>query len=239
MNPQPLGIKDGLKAGFPILIGYFPAAMAFGLLAKTTGLSCMESWMFSVFVFAGASQFIALSLLQSGVAGIEIVIATFLINLRHLLMSAALTSKFPGKIKWPLWVAFGVTDETFSVAVIRNEPLTTPFLLAVELSAYVAWVAGTVFGYYMGALLPETVQASMGITLYAMFVAILIPEVRQTGRAGLMALGAGLLHLGLGRLKLLPQGWNIVIAIVTVSAAGALFVKEPDAKEAVKCQSSC
>ncbi|MGE5606067.1 MAG: AzlC family ABC transporter permease, partial [Bacteroidota bacterium] len=149
------GVKRGFAAGFPVFVGYFPVAVAFGILSKTTGLSVGDSVAFSVLVFAGASQFMALNLIKAGAAFSGIIFATLLLNLRHLLMSASLAAKIAAPDKrWLPAVAFGVTDETFAVSATNYGPLGIPFLLALEGTAYLGWVGGTLMGYLAGSILP-------------------------------------------------------------------------------------
>ncbi len=218
-------IKAGFLAGFPVLIGYFPVAVAFGILAKTTGLSLGDSAAFSVLVFAGASQFMALNLIKTGVALGGIVLATFLLNFRHLLMSASLAAKIkePDK-RWLPVVAFGVTDETFAVAATQSRPLGISFLLALEGTAYLGWVTGTLTGYLAGSILPASLGESMGIGLYALFVAILIPGFKKSGLIIALAVGAGFVHTLLNWLNLWPVSWNLVVAIIVSSLLGAWFI---------------
>ena len=117
-----LDFFSGMKAGMPIAIGYFPVALTFGLLAKTTGLSIVEATAMSIFVYAGASQYVSLKLISNGVDPIVIVLNTFILNIRHFLMSASLNDKTeaaPKLLKGTF--AFWVTDETFSVLATRKE----------------------------------------------------------------------------------------------------------------------
>jgi len=227
---QKILFKQGVRAGLPICCGYLPAAMAFGLLAKTTGLSILESFLFSGLVFAGASQFMALNLLSTGAAVMEIIVATFLLNLRHLLMSASLAARFLGKGIIIPAVAFGVTDETFSVAALRPGNLRAPFLLGLELISYSGWVSGTVIGYLIGAALPPALRGSMGIVLYALFIALLIPPVKKIRQYGYLALGAGAIHYLLTYSRSFPPGWNLIAAILISAAVGAMILK-PERKE--------
>lgn len=224
-------VKEGILAGMPIFIGYFPAAMAFGLLAKTSHINFGESLLFSVFVFAGASQFMALNLLNSGIAITEIIIATFLLNLRHLLMSASLATRVQCRLKDLPMIAFGVTDETFSVAVTHTGQLNTKFLLMLELTAYTGWVSGTIAGYLIGSTLPSALQTSMEIVLYALFVSIIIPEAKKTFQYGMMAVIAGALHLSLVYMKWLPSGWNLITAVLISTAIGAYWFRPDNPKE--------
>ena len=227
MGQNELRMREGIKTGLPIFIGYFPMAMAFGLLAKAAGGSFMATVSFSVFVFAGASQFMAIHLLSAGAAAGEIILATFLLNFRHLLMSASLASRIQEqKSRWLSLVAFGVTDETFAVASTLPVKPNIRFLLGLEGISYSGWVGGTITGYFLGSALPLSVQASMGITLYAMFAAILIPQFKKSWRIVILALGSGALHFFIVTLKIFPAGWSLIVAMVSAATLGALLFKD-------------
>lgn len=224
-----LGIKEGVVAGLPLVIGYFPVAVAFGILAKTTGISLMESFLFSFFVFAGASQFMALNLLAVGAGVGQIILTTLLVNFRHFLMSASLTTMITKDMKkWVPLIAFGVTDEVFSVVSFKEEDLTTKFILGLQLTSYPSWVIGSVVGYLVGEILPPLIRNSMGIALYAMFAALLVPETKRSRKILVMALSSGLLNSVLNYFKLLPQGWNLILSIVLISALGAVIFNEEE-----------
>ena len=218
-------IKDGIYAGFPVLIGYFPIAVTFGLLAKSVNISLIESFCFSAFVFAGASQFVGLNMFHAGIGPGEITLTVFLLNFRHFLMSATLASKtYLNRFLIPV-ISFGVTDETFAVAAMKKEELSAGYLIALNFTAYAGWVTGTVAGYTAGDFLPADIQASISICLYAMFVAILIPAVKKSFAAGAIALIAGTLNSFLGYADFISSGWNIIISILAVSAAGMFLFK--------------
>ncbi len=228
---HPPGLRQGAADGFPIVVGYFPVAMAFGLLAKTTGVTFADACLFSLVVFAGASQFMALDLIKAGIATADIILATFLLNLRHLMMSAALAVRLREVRRGLLpFIAFGVTDESFSVAALKAGKLTAPYMLALNGVAYAAWFGGTVAGYLVGAVLPAAIQSSLGIGLYALFAAILVPEIKKRPVALLVALLAGLAYLLLSRLGLLSSGWSLIAAIIAAAAAG-LFVRQDEERE--------
>lgn len=219
------GAMEGFKAGLPVFVGYFPVAVAFGILAKTIGLSAGDSLSFSVMVFAGASQFMALNLIKTGVAFGGIIFTTFLLNLRHLLMSASLAAKIKGQNRrWLPLVAFGVTDETFAVAATYPKSIGVLFLLALEGTAYLGWVSGTLCGYLAGGVLPGSLRESMGIGLYALFVAILVPGLKKSGFIAALALGSGLIHMLLNWIKLWPGSWNLAAAIIVSSLLGAWLI---------------
>lgn len=223
----------GIKEGLPICLGYFPIGMAFGLLAKTTALTLLEALGFSFIVFAGASQFMAVSMIGLGASGIEIIITTLFLNFRHFLMSASIASKantnsFLSKI----FISFYVTDESFSVASFTKQPLTKEYLISMELTGYFGWGIGTGVGFMIGNILPNQLQLSMGIGLYAMFIALLLPEIKKTNKALLLAVLSGILNTIFIYIVHIPSGWSIVISIIITSLFGTLiYYNEPDTEE--------
>jgi 4-azaleucine resistance transporter AzlC len=221
-NESPL--KAGFFDGLPIFFGYFPAAVAFGLGARFAGFTLFEGTLMSLIVFAGASQFLAVSLVAASAGLVEIAAAVFLLNLRHFLMSAslALRARIPLVLRFP--VAFGVTDETFSLLSFSRRALTAPYILTVEATAYLGWVSGTVTGLLAGGVVPEKLELSLGIVLYALFMALLVPEVRRYWPFGLVALFAGGVHSALRGWGVLSPGWSIVLAIAAGATAGGFFL---------------
>ncbi|MTI71374.1 MAG: AzlC family ABC transporter permease [Firmicutes bacterium] len=220
-------IKEGMASGLPIVIGYFPIAMAFGILSKTVGLTLNESVLFSLLVFAGASQFMALNLISLGVGVGEIILTTLLVNFRHFLMSASISRKIKKEFKrWLSLIAFGITDEVFSVASFKKGTLNKNFMLSLQLVTYLSWVIGTGFGFLIGNILPTILKNSMGIALYAMFVAILVPEAKKSKEILILSLLSGLINLSLKFINILPKGWNIIISIILASSVGLLLFKK-------------
>ncbi len=217
--------SQGLQSGIPIFIGYFPAAVAFGLVARSAGFLLWDAAVFSMTTFAGASQFFAVNLYQSGALIPEIVIGVLLVNLRHVLFSASLYQRLTPSNAWQkALTAFGNTDEVFSVASTRTGMVSPRFMGGLEVTAWSGWVSGTIAGFMMGTVLPPDIQASIGITLYAMFTSLLIQEVKRELRyIGIAALSGGinsLVQLFLG----IPPGWSFIISIMTAGAAGAALL---------------
>ncbi|MGI6435816.1 MAG: AzlC family ABC transporter permease [Syntrophomonadaceae bacterium] len=218
---------QGLKAGLPIAIGYLPIAIAFGLLARSAGVSVYIAVLMSILVFAGASQFIAAGMLALGTHAGEIVLTTFVINLRHFLMSASLSQRLAPELSkpWRSLLAFGVTDESFTVASLQSQPiLTAPFILGLNLIAYLSWVAGTGVGVLLAGGLPAALQASMGIALYAMFIGLLVPSLRK-GRPVIIVVLAAIVFQAMMNwvpaLCGLATGWKLVLAASAAAMLGA------------------
>ncbi len=217
-------LRNGVVSGFPIILGYFPVAMAFGMLSRNVGITLKESSFFSLFVFAGASQFMALDLIKAGVAAGNIILATFLLNLRHMMMSASLSVRLKEvKKRWLPFIAFGVTDETFSVSSLKGSNINTPFLLSLHTSSYASWVLGTFTGYMVGSILPMAVQNSLGIGLYAMFAALLVPEVKKSRNVLFLSLIAAAIYALITYFELVPQSWSLVVTIITAAGLGLLL----------------
>jgi 4-azaleucine resistance transporter AzlC len=207
--------KKGLQAGISIGIGYFPIALTFGLLAKTSGLSIYEAVLMSIVVFAGASQYISLSLIAYGTGLLEIVLTTFIVNIRHFLMSTTLNEKVEeDQLANKVLYSFGITDETFSVAATKEGTITTGFMLGLNLLAYSSWVIFTGVGHLIGASLPQTLQASMGIALYAMFVGLLVPSMKKSAKVVFLAALAAAFNSIFTIGHIMAQGWAIVASTI-------------------------
>lgn len=224
---------EGAKAGIPVAIGYIPIAIAFGLLARSAGVPYYVPVLMSLLVFAGASQFIAVNLLVLGVSQGEIIITTFILNLRHFLMTATLSQKIADTVPtvWRAVLAFGVTDETFTIAALRQEAsLPRCFVLGLNSIAFAAWNIGTWIGLFFSGGLPAVLQSSMGIALYAMFIGLLIPSLKRSRPALTVALLAAVVHSLLRWLPFtagLSDGWGIILATLCSAGVGAcLFAEE-------------
>lgn len=222
-----LTFVEGIKSGIPIAAGYIPIGIAFGLLAKSAGVPNHITILMSLAVYAGASQFIGANLMAAGTAPWEIVMTTFIINLRHMLMSASISRRIEeGTHKlWMPVLAFGITDETFSVASFRKEAELSPkFILGLNILAYASWNVGTWIGIFMARGLPEMLKTSMGIALYAMFIGLLVPSLRRSRPVLVISIMAVAVHSVLHWVPLfagLSAGWGIIITTLAAAAAGA------------------
>jgi len=224
--------QRGLQVGFPIMLGYIPIAITYGVLASQAGLSVFELTFMSAFVFAGASQFMAVNMIAAQATAVEIVVATFIINLRHFVMSLSFMNEVRDHylLRTRFALSLGLTDETFAVSALNKEQgkykNSAFFYAAIILSAYSAWVFGSYFGGIVGEVIPEKLSQSMGIALYAMFIGLLVPSVKKELRVGLIAIIAMLIN-GLFS-QFLSSGWSIVIGTVVGAFSGIFLLKEKD-----------
>jgi 4-azaleucine resistance transporter AzlC len=224
--------SKGCLAGVSIAIGYFPIAVTFGLIAFQQGqLTLWEATFMSIWVFAGASQYIAVQLIGAGVTAVEIILATFILNLRHFLMSTVLSQQLkPSKLNSLL--AFGLTDETFAVTTMSDakEKKEPAYFAGIMLTAYFSWIIGTMAGVVFADMIPDALSQSMGIALYAMFIGLLVPSVRKSWRIGLTALIGALISWIAG--MYLSAGWAIVTATLVGATLAMFLFRKEDVKEA-------
>lgn len=216
----------GLHDGIPIAIGYIPIAITFGFIAKSTGLSFMECIMMSLFVYAGASQYMALDMIGKQFGSIEIILTTFIVNIRHFLMSASLNEKVEKDhlLKKAVY-AFGVTDETFSVAAVKEDKISTGYMFGLNFIAYLSWVACSGIGYIVGSKIPELFQDGMSIALYAMFIGLLVPSLKTNGKVLYLVGLSACLNFFFLYYQVLSKGWSIVFATLISSILVELVVR--------------
>jgi 4-azaleucine resistance transporter AzlC len=219
----------GCKHGWPIAFGYFSISVTFGVLASQSGLTPFEATSMSIWVFAGASQFIALSLLAASASWVEVILATLVLNLRHLLMSTTLARRMNTTKPKAAILSFGITDETFVVATLSKHSKTIQgsYFAGVALTAYSSWVSGTLVGSLFGEYIPSSVTNSLGIALFAMFIALLTPAIKHSWQKASVAASSALLcSLFYFLLPQLSFGWAVVISTIFASALGLLFPNE-------------
>jgi 4-azaleucine resistance transporter AzlC len=213
---------QGVINALPIVFGYIPIGLAFGILAKKSGLSDTNTMLISIMVYAGSSQFIAVSLFETNAPGITIILTTLIVNLRHLLMSAAIAPYLKGWRRRELAAfSFHLTDETFALYSLRFPNGVPPKaeILGTNVTAQVSWVLGTWLGLTLGQMIGDIQPLGLDYALPAMFVALLVMQVKNKAQVGtaLLAggLSVGLMLLGMGR-------WNLILATFLGATAGAL-----------------
>lgn len=219
---------NGLNSALPICLGYIPVAVTFAIISQTQGIPNFIIILMSVLVFAGASQFAAVGMLSTGSIMSEIILATFVLNLRHLIFSASLSRRLEKDLGsvWAALIAFGVTDESFATASLQAcDILPRYYLIGLNFAAYAAWVGGTGAGLFLSTLLPQLIKNSLGIALYALFIGLLIPAVRISRPAGtvmVLALATSSILFWVPGLNTIPTGWRIILSTTLTAGFGAL-----------------
>jgi 4-azaleucine resistance transporter AzlC len=222
MNHRWRVLKEGAMAAWPICLGYIPIGLAFGVLAHNVGLAPWEIGLMSLLVYAGSAQFIAVSMIGGGSAVLPIILTTFTVNLRHLLMSSALAVYLQRLGLGRLTAyAYGVTDESFALNMTRFREGGWDWQRALVLNhtSNLAWIASTIVGGYGGQFIPA---GAFGIdyALPAMFICLLVFQIRGSLYL-LVALFSGLLAVAFA--LLFPGNAYIVTASVIAATLGVLL----------------
>lgn len=228
-------IIEGIKSSFPICLGCFPIGIAYGVIAKAQGMPLWFTLVLSLAVFAGSSQFIALQLLAAGAGMFEVLLTTFAINFRNFLMSSSVALRGPAGYSWLKKVLSGmtVTDETFAVISCRPEPqLDFGFVMGLQGMLYVTWNIGTLIGAVMMGDLGTIWNNSLGIAIYAMFISLVMPVVRNNRTLLVVAGVSGGVSLGLnltGVRDLMGNSAVLLISAVAAAAIGAYLLSKGEA----------
>lgn len=223
---------EGLKKGMPVALGYIPVSFTFGIMAVNGGIPVWLTIFISLSNLTSAGQFAGTNLIIANVSLIEIALTTFVVNLRYMLMSLSLSQKIKENIPIHLRgiMAFGITDETFTIASMEEKKISFSFMMGLEIGPYLGWGLGTALGSISCSYLPRALQSSMGIALYAMFIAILIPASKKSKAAAFVALAGILISSIFTWMPILNQisgGFRIMISTIIASSIGAVcFPKE-------------
>ncbi|MDD7351497.1 MAG: AzlC family ABC transporter permease [Clostridia bacterium] len=217
MTEKRLTIKDGIKMGLPVGLGYLSVSIAFGLTAVQNGLAKWVPILISLTNFTGTGQFAAVNLWSVGAGIAEIAFTVLMINLRYFLLSLSVAQKLPSDITMSkrLVIAFGMTDENFAVIYSTKGRLTFGYCIGVMTASYVGWVGGTAIGALLQNVIPVLLYSALGIMIYAMFVAVVTPMCKENramiGVVGI-AVAISCIFYWTPHLNKLSSGWVYVIA---------------------------
>lgn len=217
---------NGIKDGLPICLGYFSVSMAFGIAAVKGGIPSWAAILTSLTNVTSAGQFAGVNIMLALGNLFELAITTLIINMRYFLMSLSVSQKVDSSMK--LWqrflVSFGITDEIFAVSMRHTRPLTAVYMAGVIITPVLGWTLGTATGAIATTVMPEALSSAMGIALYGMFIAIVIPPAKENKSvfiAVLMAVCVSLLLSHTPVLKSISGGWTIIIITLLVSSVCA------------------
>ena len=223
----------GMKAGMPVCIGYFSVSFGFGAMAVAQGLTIWHAILISATNLTSAGQFAGLTVIAAGAPLLEMILTQLVINSRYALMSLALGPRFGPSVGTGkrLLAAFFNTDEVFALGMAREEKLTTGYFVGAGTVSALGWTAGTAIGAFAGSVLPLSVRAALGVMLYGMFIAIVVPQARKEKPillSVLLALIFSCLFAWVPVLKTVSAGLAIVICTVAAAVVCALVcpVKE-------------
>lgn len=229
---------EGVRDGFPICLGYFSVSMAFGVTAVLSGIPAWAAVVISLTNLTSAGQFAGMNLIAASGAFVEIGLTTLIINIRYFLMSISVSQKVEQKMtmKERLAISFGITDEIFAVSMQRDHELTSVYMAGLILTPVLGWTGGTLVGAVATSLMPAMLSNALGIALYGMFIAIIVPPAREQKNvlfAVVFAIAASVVCRYLPIIRDLSSGWTIILITLVVCAVAAwLFPVEESEGEA-------
>jgi len=219
--------RKGIRHGIPIALGYLSVSFTFGMKAVGDGLSVMQAVLISMTNVTSAGQFAALPLMLANASMVEMAMTQLTINLRYALMSLSLGRKLDDSMGTPQRLAFSFmnTDEIFAVASAQPGRVGKTYLYGLMLTPWFGWVLGTLLGAAAGTLLPAFVRTALGIAIYGMFLAIILPPSRKQTSVRFVTLTAIALSLAfryIPGLNTVSSGFSIILCAVLAASAGAL-----------------
>lgn len=230
-------IIDGLRVGFPIAMGYFAVAFSLGIIAVQAGLTAPLGFLSSFFTRASAGEYGTYTLVAIEAAYAEVVVMCLVVNLRYMLMSAALSQKIAPGTSWfhRLMMAFCITDEVFGVSVAHPGYTPPAYTYSAALISTLFWASGCAMGIMAGGLLPQSMVTALSMSLYGMFLAIIIPPARQNrfilGLVVVSMTASGLFSV-LPVLKEISVGFKVIILTLVIASIAALIHPVEERKEA-------
>lgn len=238
MAYQTNSFRKGIADGIPICLGYLAVSFAFGISAVSSGLSVLEALLISMTNVTSAGQLAAVPIICSGGTLIELAATQLIINLRYSLMSVSLSQKLSENVSLAdrFIISFVNTDEVFAVSSAQRGNVGRSYLYGLILTPYLGWSAGTLIGAAAGNILPAVLISALGIAIYGMFVAIVVPDARKSKPVMLCAAFSAVLSCIFRYVPVfsgIPSGFVIIICAIFASAvfAAAFPVKKAEEEE--------
>ena len=217
----------GIVDGIPICLGYLSVSFAFGIFAVESGLKIWQAVLVSMTCVTSAGQLAAVPIMASCGGVLELAVSQLVINMRYALMSISLSQKLDAGVTTPhrLAISFINTDEVFAVASNQSGSVSKAYMYGLILTPWLGWASGTLIGAVAGNVLPAIVTASLGVAIYGMFIAIVVPEMKKSRATALcvaIAVALSCLFYYIPGLKEIPSGFTIIVCAVAASAIMAL-----------------
>lgn len=230
-----LWYKRGLRDGIPIALGYFAVAFTLGIVAKNAGLTALQTFFATALTNASAGGYAGFTLIGEKASYLDMALTIFVVNIRYLLMSAALSQKLSPNtpLRHRLLIGFDVTDEVFGISMAVKGTLNPYYNYGAMTVSIPCWATGAALGVVMGNLLPQSLVSALSVGLYGMFLAIIIPPAKENKIiAGIVVISMGL-SLAFAKLPFLASlssGFRVIILTVLIALVAAILfpVKEED-----------
>ena len=225
---SPYRYKDGLKDGIPIGLGYLSVSFGLGITAVSMGIKALEALLISMTNMTSAGEVAGFIIIAASGGILEMILTQLVINLRYALMGISLTQRLDSRCttRHRLLMSFGMTDEIFALAASKPDLVGPSYFYGLMTCPYIGWSLGTLLGAVAGQLLPENLQMAMGIMIYAMFIAIIIPPAcKSRGVLGtiLIAVGMSCCLEYIPIFSFISDGFAIIICALTAACIMALL----------------
>ena len=235
--------KQGLKDGIPIALGYLSVSFSIGIMVLAGGMSVFQGALMSLTNVTSAGQFAGIRIIVASGTILELVMTEFIINLRYALMSLSLSQKLSDKVSfWQrLVIAFANTDEIFAVAMAHQKSLTFPYMVGLQSLPIVGWVSGTVLGAVAADLMPASLSTALGVALYGMFIAMVIPAAKKARPVLIVSALAVIFSCILYYVPIfnnVSDGISIIISTVLAAGIGSVLFPVSDADTAQSDESA-
>lgn len=234
--PRHPAFQEGMRDGIPIALGYFAVSFSLGIAARNMGLTPFQGFLASLLNNASAGEYAGFTQIAAQATYWEMALMTLIANARYLLMSCALSQRFSPDtgLRHRLLVGFDITDEIFGITIARPGFLDPYYSYGAMVLAIPAWASGTALGVVMGNILPTRIVSALGVALYGMFLAIIIPPCRKSRAVGVLVAVSFLLSFAVASISVfavLSDSMRTILLTVVISAAGALLFPIAPEKE--------
>lgn len=221
-------LREGFRAGIPISLGYFAVSIALGINCRSAGMTALQSGVMSVFMLASAGEFAAVTLMSSGAGALEMIFTTIVVNMRYLLMGAALSQKVDPDEKpvHRFGMAYCITDELFGICAAREGYVSPWYAYGAAAIAALGWTAGTVLGVVIGNILPAFLVDALSVSLYGMFLAVIIPAAKASRFIALLVAVSMISSFAMSAVPYLNRisaGFRIIILTIVIASAAAVI----------------
>ena len=230
---SPYRYWNGFCEGIPIGLGYLSVSFGFGISAVGQGLRALEAVLISMTNLTSAGQVAGVAVIAAGGTVLEMILTQLVINLRYALMGISMTQRLDARAK-PQWMRMllccSLTDEIYAAAVTKPDTIGPGYLWGLMTVPYIGWTAGTLLGAAVGAILPPRLESALGIMLYAMFLAIIVPPMRrERGVLFAVALGAGFrcVMTYVPALSRVSEGFAIILCAIPAALIAAVVCPVP------------
>ena len=230
-----MDFTKGIRDGIPIALGYFSVSIAFGLMAVEAGCTWVEAMLISLTNLTSAGQIAGVTVLAHMGTYIEMALTQLVINSRYALMGISLSQKVNARFKglWRVILGFAITDEIFAVAIGQEGEISRRYFAGLAIIPIIGWTSGTIVGAVLGNIMPEIITSALGVALYGMFIAVVVPKARENIHVLAVVIIAVAISVALRYIPVfsgISAGFAIIICAVIASAAGAVFfpVKEDE-----------